>query len=434
MFKVTQSTQSIKILRSLVIGTLLATSLSAGTALAQRVSGGGNIKYCQMNEGQPPKIELLDYYDATRNGGYGFEIDLGPKKTNEEKIAYVLDRLEKIDPFRANLYRKYAADFEKDMTISDSQSWGTTSNDLGSGYFLEDGCSIRRLAVLRSEQEVFLSNDRKVYEISGLWKTLDETTKAGIKLHEIAYREGVSRGANDSLRIRRYVALISSKQILTADYRYEILKSGLVFWGLPVQNFESFDTTFRIHNQYPANFTENFPPATHWAEFDGTSFTFGSLIEQNKTNLYLDSLKYQCRNFKITDLSNIQRNSIFALDRMYSAFLKSGSISFSNFPEQFSISLSGCGDIRVSSQQFTDYKFKFDMVLDSNQKTYLSNGHIVSGFTDVLISKKFGIRGVVKQGYIESFPVVGRNCSIFQSNRHTKDSVLCMGEKTYYLE
>jgi hypothetical protein len=85
-----------------------------------------------------------------------------------------------------------------------------------------------------------LMNTDKKYEIAQLaWNGdqkqgsngFDEDTKAGMILHEIAYREAILRGATSSLNIRRYVGLISSKEVLTSNYPLEIIKAKLEFWG-----------------------------------------------------------------------------------------------------------------------------------------------------------------------------------------------------------
>lgn len=351
-----------KIRTSIVVSAAIMSFAFGNSAHAQRVSGGGNVIEClKVTQVDPikhsgngslimPFYTLLDYYDAKRPGGYGFDLDLGPGKTNEEKIKYVLDRLEKVDPFRANLYRKHAAEFESRMILSDAKSWGTPSNDLGSGYFLEENCTIRRLAILRSEQEVLLSGNSKAYEVSNLWETLDETTKAGIKLHEIAYGEAMVRGASDSLSVRRYVALISSRQVLTADYKLEILKSGLVFWGEQAPDYENFDSYHMSVRGFPTFFNEEFPPGNSWATGNGKVISFDSLPKTKNVVIYLDSLKLECHYLRISDVSNTNNSSVSKLVNIYNDLASKKGISLSNLPERVNFELGGCGDIKISSQ------------------------------------------------------------------------------------
>ncbi len=90
-----------------------------------------------------------------------------------------------------SLYRKFAKTFDYDSEFTNQGPWATDSNDLGSGYFLPPGCSIKRAVILRSEDEIIRSNLEKKYEVSSAWNDFDEETKAGMKLHEIAYREAL---------------------------------------------------------------------------------------------------------------------------------------------------------------------------------------------------------------------------------------------------
>ena len=216
-------------LKLLLIGFFSTTAFAGGG-----VSGGGNVIHVYTGDFKSQYI-LLDYYDSTKPNGYGFEIDLGPGRTYPEKINYVLNRLSKVDPYRANLYKKLTDQFLEEAFFNPTQNpTATDSNDLGSGYILPVAYSVKRIVIQRSEEEMLLNNNNKKYEIaSAIWNSseFDETTKAGLILHEVAYREAISRGAKNSMSIRRYVALISSKQVLSANYPLEILSAGLSTWG-----------------------------------------------------------------------------------------------------------------------------------------------------------------------------------------------------------
>ncbi|MBL7669970.1 MAG: hypothetical protein JNM39_05755 [Bdellovibrionaceae bacterium] len=198
------------------------------------VSGGGNVLACTNESDGKIFYQLLDYFDATKPNGHGFQIDLGPKAGFMDKVDFVLSRMEKFDSYRSRVYRHLANkfDFEKEYSDDDSRLEATDSNDLGGGYFLPSHCKIERVIILRSDEERIVNNNDIHYSIlKHVWAQLDETTKAGLLLHEIAYREAISLGAQSSLRTRRFVGYISSKNISKSTYPSEILRANLKVWG-----------------------------------------------------------------------------------------------------------------------------------------------------------------------------------------------------------
>lgn len=442
MFFNTQNSISVANIKALTLSMaagLLLMAISPATMAQQRISGGGNVIVCEQPN-KAPRIVLLDYYDSIRKGGYGFKIDLGPGQTNEEKIKYVLDRLEKVDPFRANLYRKYAAEFENDMVISDKKSWGTPSSDLGNGYFLEEGCSVRRLAILRSDQEVMLSEDKKRYSISGFWEDMDETTKAGIKLHEIAYREALARGAEDSLNVRRYVALISSKEVLTADYAFEIAKSGLIFWGELVKNYEKYKSDYLPYQEGRVFLYNNsFPPATSWfryaqkiVEFDSQNYKleFDSLNNKNSMSIKIDGNNYSCNSLSI----NKHKASILELENIYQTLKSEKGLELKNLPDGVLISMGGCGDVRLTSEQFPDFKKgSFDLIFNTNvivsfrnKKTPALTSFLIEDQRVKLNFSRTSISGRVRSGEvydIDSVDLENKSCSL---TNYSSNSVTCI--------
>lgn len=111
-------------LKFLLIGFISSKALAGGG-----VSGGGNVIHI-YNDDFKSSYMLLDYYDAIKPQGYGFEIDLGPGKTYSEKVDYVLNRLSKVDPYRAGLYQKLTKQFFEEAYFNPTQNpTATDSND-----------------------------------------------------------------------------------------------------------------------------------------------------------------------------------------------------------------------------------------------------------------------------------------------------------------
>ena len=69
---------------------------------------GGDVVYCYQEGGV--SVEMLDLYEAVSR--WGLTIDFGPPELSPlEKVNFVLDRLEAVDPYRAQEYRQRAGNF-----------------------------------------------------------------------------------------------------------------------------------------------------------------------------------------------------------------------------------------------------------------------------------------------------------------------------------
>ncbi|MBK7959987.1 MAG: hypothetical protein IPK04_01400 [Bdellovibrionales bacterium] len=170
-----------------------AITLSLPAHAGGGVSGGGNVLACKTDEGTET-YQLLDYYENSKVGGFGFELDLGPGKTYPEKVKYVLARMVKYDGHRSRAYQVLANSFIQDSSFSQNGS-ATASEDLGGGMILPAGCEVKRVVILKSEEQMVVGGSKKKYEIvKHLWDQLDEVTKAGLIIHEISYNEAIKKG------------------------------------------------------------------------------------------------------------------------------------------------------------------------------------------------------------------------------------------------
>ncbi len=171
------------------------------------VGNGGNALVClKLGTKEISSVSLLDYYEAQNR--WDFTISLGDKTLSvDEKIELVLTRLAKFDPNRADDYRKQAAEFS-----SNTNFWPgvrlraiNDANIIG----LPSGCVVSQIA---RQMEPEVSSDKYFVIAKDLFDLMDTDQKAGLILHEIIYREFISRGHTQSPAARHFNALLSSEQ------------------------------------------------------------------------------------------------------------------------------------------------------------------------------------------------------------------------------
>jgi len=204
--------------------TMIAATLTASTvALAgDGVGNGGDVLICPKGIGKK-QIELLDYYEA-RQKPRSWVIDLGKASlSRDEKVNIIIDRIEKIDPLRAEQYRKWAKEFIDDV------DWrkGETLVDIPDSEHiaLPTGCRKDQL-VIQSEPNGITIYKR--YTINqDIWDKMDADEQAGTVMHEIVYREMIADGQKNSVRARYYNGLAATTQfesITHDDYAKNVLQ------------------------------------------------------------------------------------------------------------------------------------------------------------------------------------------------------------------
>ena len=157
------------------------------------VGNGGDVIVCR-NGDVVTRIELLDHYEGAllRN----MHVSLGAAELPiAEKIEIALKRLQRIDPDRAAYYRGLFSNF-----------WD--SSQFLSGIVLSDipdsqhvalpagaNCRIEQIAIQR---QVTFPEDFRYIINKDLWDLLDNTSKAGLVLHEILLHEAIAIGIQHS--------------------------------------------------------------------------------------------------------------------------------------------------------------------------------------------------------------------------------------------
>lgn len=396
---------------SLLIAICAAIATSTAFAEGGGVSGGGNVVACERRQESGGQITisnhytLLDYHDAVER--YHFNLDLGPGKTYLEKINYVLERLAKVDRYRASLYKYFADRFIEEIDFTPSnRRYATDSGDIGSGYFLDEGCDIRRVVIQRSDDELMLTPGAKKYEISQkIWASFDEETKAGMMLHEISYREAIARGAKNSLAIRRYVGLISSQEVLKNEYSLEILRAGLVYWGDKKQSTDNWSNELsgqEAPREGAANFISFVGSDTGRAVITegtlGWALSAGFYLglergSQNidnvmsKVQIHIATRTLSCKSFLFVS----KYGNRAELAKSYKEAIGAG-IDIKNLAEGTKMYLSGCGQWSINSDMFANPSAKFDLIVDTDRPLYTSP---VGGISRDGFSSFFVIRGTI---------------------------------------
>jgi len=195
---------------------LLLLLILSGNLLAQpseggkEIGNGGDVVVCKNDDGSIKSIELLDFFEARTLKKLNY--NLGPNNLSvENKIMIALKRLEHFSSERAKLYREQA-----DILLNDENETSfvanTTLTDIPDSLHLAlpNGCDIEQIAI---QNNPIFSDDPRYVINQDLWNRLDNNNKAGLVLHEIIYREAIKNGHTNSIRTRRFNALLSSDKI-----------------------------------------------------------------------------------------------------------------------------------------------------------------------------------------------------------------------------
>lgn len=172
---------------------------------------GGHGVVCRDGAGNITSIELLDFYEA-RVLMHGLTPDLGNSSLSvDQKIDHALERISKLDPYRAFVWRLRAHDFLK-YTLMVKEKLPLV-NDFGK-LTLPPECSVEQIALQKKaefpESKVFKVNAR-------LWSLLDRDEQAGLILHEVIYEEAIRLSHKDSVHARYF------NENLTANGKLENL-------------------------------------------------------------------------------------------------------------------------------------------------------------------------------------------------------------------
>lgn len=127
----------------------------------------------------------------------------------EQKINFILQRLEKLSPERARLYRSYYASFFNEVQWIEE---GALNPIPDSDHIISPppGCLVRQTV---NQSQPVLPADKRYFIDKDVWDRLDDNQKTGLLLHEIIYREALSIGHVNSVSTRYLNGFISSSEM-----------------------------------------------------------------------------------------------------------------------------------------------------------------------------------------------------------------------------
>ncbi len=171
------------------------------------VGNGGDGVVCRDAHKKIISVQLLDFYEAKTQRG--IQHDLGGTHLSPiDKVFVALDRLKRLSPLRAQIYREQAKKFfDETLMLS-----GVQLVDIPDSQHIQvpNGCTIEQLAIQREPQQ---PEDKRFTINADLWNLLDSDNKAGLILHEIIYREALSERQSNSISTRYFNSLYTSHKI-----------------------------------------------------------------------------------------------------------------------------------------------------------------------------------------------------------------------------
>ncbi len=217
--------------------TILFFSFLIGNSFAHagdKIGNGGDVVVCRDDKGTITSIELLDFYEARE---YRHILkDLGDATWSvEQKIQYVMNRLSRLDPERADRYSKECSSFLDDSVFLP----GKELPDLNDSHHLgfPKGCKVEQIVIAteqRFPEEEFWFPQGKKYVINpDLWSNplFGTDDKAALILHEVIYAEARNQFHHtNSIQVRYFNSYVTSNVIesFTLPQYIEILKrSGI---------------------------------------------------------------------------------------------------------------------------------------------------------------------------------------------------------------
>lgn len=194
------------------------------------VGNGGNVLSCTDSQ----ELLLLDYVEADQRG---LTIDLGGGATYQEQVLFTLDRLQKVNPTRADLYRKWLQTFISETEWMQGAKFVPVP-DIGVGV-IPLNCEVKQIAVQKPDEQMFPGDKRYIIDRQ-LWNRLSEKNKAGLVLHELIYREAITEGHVSSMKVRYFNQSISSSSFANFDQKQMLNLTKIVdfsqvdYYGIPV--------------------------------------------------------------------------------------------------------------------------------------------------------------------------------------------------------
>jgi len=185
------------------------------------LGNGGDAVVC-VKPGDKTRVELFDYMEA-RVLDPQMTFDLGSEQlTVQEKVAYVLARLQKVSPRRAAKYKAFIKSISTDRNFVDSELVQVHDTHHS---IMPANCELKQVALHLNHK--FDSYRKRVLINRSLYQQMDDNSKAGLFIHEAIYNELIMKGKIfDSSGVRFLNAAISSKKKITKESLSELLANA----------------------------------------------------------------------------------------------------------------------------------------------------------------------------------------------------------------
>jgi len=211
---------------SLVLMTFF--SLSARADNWYERGNGGFLLSCKNQKDRA--LDLYEIEDRLK----GNTLDLTHASDVQERVNYLLSKLQRWNHERAELYGLWSTRFLKGDSEFKSGKDLSPINDVGLG-FVPPGCELKQVIFQRPPSGL----NQRLYTInSDLWQGLDVINQAAMMVHELIYRELAAPPSShvtsesartlnawlnsvefDQLTERQYVELLKSLHFVSAEYR-----------------------------------------------------------------------------------------------------------------------------------------------------------------------------------------------------------------------
>ncbi len=172
-------------------------------AFASKIIGnGGDVVVCR---GRSPRVQLLDFYEATKLANLKLVEPDG--ETYVEKVKSLSRKVSARFPVLSRIIIDDLELFESRKRIMDD----VQLEDISDSYHtvLPPDCRIAQIA--NQKAPLFPRHPWFIID-AALWSGLSEFHKAGLVVHEILYRHGLRYGLEHSLGVRYMVGLLFSAE------------------------------------------------------------------------------------------------------------------------------------------------------------------------------------------------------------------------------
>lgn len=232
----------------LVLG-LLMLNISMNAAAGDRGGNGGDGILCG------DQVVMLDYIEMEKRN---FQLEL-PGNTIRKKVGTVIERVIKVDPYRATELSKYSAELLSDIEKRESNDRDLKFIDFTSDVLsdvpdsleisLPRGCTKHQLV---TQQNPVFPEDKRYTIAEDLFDKMDIDQKALMVLHESWYRIFLNEGAKDS-RFARYIngVFASKKHQMNVLEYFELLNRSEKIGGVDYKfNYNLNGQIVELHTVY----------------------------------------------------------------------------------------------------------------------------------------------------------------------------------------